>query len=149
MKKTVMIVCAVFILLSGCASKEYTFPNKEQPIKEIELLYNPFAYNSNIGGPMDSICILEDENVEDFMEALYNLKTYRCTTPPPTGYGFYVARVVYQNGDVEMFGSWHIEFIEKGDTPKLIGSYAFNTDEFEELFFQYANNSTGDGSVVP
>lgn len=159
MKKIVIIFFVASILLSGCVSDEYTFPNKGQPIEEIELLYNPHAYNGNIGGPMDHILTLEGENVDAFMEDLYNLETYRCNTPPPTGYGFHVVRVAYENGDVEMFGSWHIEFIANGETPKLIGSYAFNTDEFENLFAQYEGQGDGsggqktrgqgDGSAVP
>lgn len=134
-----LIICT--LLLNGCKPREYPFPNKGQPIERIELLYNPYADNGNIGGPMDSICILESDSMGAFLSALYDMETDRCITPPPTGYGFYVARIVYQNGDVEMFGSRHIEFVEKGSEPAWIGEYYFTGDAFEELFFEYAGTS--------
>ena len=148
MKKYGTIFLLIFVLLlCGCAPRTYTFPNKGQPVASIELLYNPHANNGNIGGDMESICFLQQEDVDSFLQALYAIETRRCITPPPTGYGFYVARVVYENGDVEIFGSRHIEFIEKGNEPKWIGSYYFTPDAFMELFLEYAD--VGDGSAVP
>ena len=114
---------------------------------------------------MECICSLDNESANAFLAKLYLLDTDRCITPPPTDYGFYVAQVVYQNGDVELYGSRHIEFIEKGNEPTRIGAYYFSGDGFEELFCEYAGitsfeedmelretSSTrgqGDGSVVP
>ena len=141
MKKTVVILLFITSILSGCKPSQYTFPNKNQSIEKIELLYHPHANNGNIGGPMETICTLEDDSVDVFMEKLYGLETNMCITPPPRGYGFHVARVVYQNGDVEIFGSRHIEFVEKGSEPKWIGEYSFDKKEFEELFFQYAETT--------
>jgi len=99
---------------------------------------------------METLCILEDKNADAFMKELYNLETDRCITPPPTGYGLYIARVVYRNGDIEMFGSRHIEFIAKGSTPRGIGEYSFSKKAFEELFFEYAGitgQTAEDGSL--
>lgn len=141
-----LIICTS--LLSGCMPEEYPFPNKDQPIEKVELLYNP-AYGNNAvtWDSMENICILDSENADAFLRALYDIETHKCITPPSSGYGFYVARVVYQNGDVEMFGSRHIEFIKKGDSPKEVGAYSFSKEEFEKLFFEYVA-TFGDSGVV-
>lgn len=144
MKKIVAItLCIITLFIGGCKPREYTFPNKNQPVNKIELLYNPFSEKGTGSRTMELICTLEDESVDAFLEELYSLDTSRCTTPPPRNYGVYIARVVYQNGDVEMFGSRHIEFIEKGDTPKAIGEYYFSGDAFDKLFLEYAEKEDG------
>lgn len=164
-KFAIITLIIITLLLSGCMPDEYTFPNKNQPVEKIELLYNPHANKGNIGGPMETICTLEEDSIVAFLERLYQLETAMCITPPPTGYGFYVAQVVYQNGDVELYGSRHIEFIEKGNKPTRIGEYYFSGDGFEELFCEYAgitsfeedmelretSSTRGqwDGSIVP
>lgn len=142
MKKIVLIALFIITLsIGGCKSREYTFPNKNQAVEKVELLYNPYT-DSNAGSrAMEVICTLESEEVGAFLECLYGLDTSRCTTPLPRNYGAYVARVVYQNGDVEMFGSRHIEFIQKGDSPKAVGAYFFSGEAFEQLFFEYAETS--------
>ena len=118
--------------------EEYTFPNKNEAVAKIELLYHPYPDGGANSDIMEHICTLEEEKATEFLTRLYDLDTNKCITPPARDYGFYIARVIYQNGDVEMFGSWHIEFIEKGDSPKGVGAYYFNEQEFEDLFFQYA-----------
>ncbi|MBQ6831058.1 MAG: hypothetical protein IJO28_00330 [Oscillospiraceae bacterium] len=138
-----LVPCLIFVLifvllLCSCAPRQYTFPNKGQPVVSIELLYNPHANKNVIGGPMESIRFLQKEEVDTFLQALYTIETHRCITPPPTDYGFYVARVVYENGDIEIFGSRHIEFIEKGQEPAGIGGYCLTPEDFKELFFEYA-----------
>ena len=142
MKKIMIIILFVISLyIGGCKPREYTFPNKNQTVEKVELLYNPYTDNSASDREMEVVCVLKKEQVSAFLESLYSLDTSRCTTPPPRNYGVYIARVVYQNGDVEMFGSRHIEFIQKGDSPKAVGAYYFSGEEFEKLFFEYAGAS--------
>lgn len=139
MRKFIVITLIITtIFFSSCKSRVYTFPNKGHQVKEVALLYNPHAHKGNIGGPMETICTLDDESTVAFLEKLYQLDTDRCITPPALGNGFYVAQVVYQNGDIELFGSRHIEFVEKGCEPLRTGAYYFSGDGFEELFCEYA-----------
>lgn len=148
MKRFVMIALIFTTLLfSGCMPDKYAFPNKNQPIEIIELLYNPHANKGNIGGPMEIICTLDDENAVAFLEELYQLDTNR-RTPPGTGYGFYVAQVIYQNGDIEMFGRWHIELIRKGSEPTRVGAYYFSGNGFEKLFCEYAGITSFDEDMA-
>ena len=81
---------------------------------------------------------LEKSEILPFIESVQELKTAKCTSPPPRGYGEYVVRVIYTNGDVEIFGNYHIEFVKNGDEEAGVGSYVFNPfTAYEELFLTY------------
>ena len=140
----ILRIFIIFLALSffvGCSRLPNTYPfvNHDNSIERIELLYHPEP--NNIFTTKDYLLIREldsDENAS-FMDALRNLKTDKCLTPPPRGYGEYVSRVVYTNGEVEIFGNYHIEFVKKGDEEAGIGSYLFSPfTAYEELFLSYA-----------
>ena len=71
------------------------------------------------------------------MEKIHGLETKERMGGPLWGLGEYIARVVYQNGDIELLGSSNIEFIPSGKKMWGYGSYYFRTDEFETIFKQY------------
>lgn len=152
MRKTIITTLLISIFLSGCFPNRlpdtYDFKNKGCEIERIELLHNPdWPYSR----PLDEFIFLRELEAEEFapfMEAIYAIPTKLTITPPPTGYGEYVARVVYENGDVELFGSWHIEFVEYGDSPSEIGEYVFSGDAIDDVFFEYVGK-TGDGLREP
>lgn len=136
-KFAIVALIIIILLLSGCKTREYTFRNQAKQIERVELLYNPYANSIDVGGLMENICTLDGESAVTFWEELYQLDTHYRTTPG-RNYGFYVAQVTYKNGDIEIFGSRHIEFIAKGESPNKVGGYAFKYDDFEELFCKYA-----------
>ena len=73
----------------------------------------------------------------NFMDEIYKLETRRCT-PPLWGWGDYVAKVVYDNGDVELLGSRNIEFVEIDISASGEGNYCFwERGIFEEVFLRY------------
>ena len=41
------------------------------------------------------------------------------------------------NGDIEIFGCHHFEFIENGAEPTGFGSYKFQHDDFMKVFSSY------------
>ena len=45
----------------------------------------------------------------------------RIAYPPPSGWGCYIAKISYCNGDVEILGSYNIEYISVGHSPTGIG----------------------------
>lgn len=175
MKKNIafLMVCACLFFLCGCSTigsmfeivfsdKIYPFPNKEKSIESIELLYYLHGENSPPCGSgvncekymqFELIRQLEEEEIPSFMEQLYALKTTRYVGDPPDNYGPYIAKVNYENGDTEYFGSRHFELVKEGAEPCAIGIYCFRGDVFEELFFEYAGDishlKTGDGLREP
>lgn len=84
---------------------------------------------------------LDDSEITAFMNEVYELPTKRDGTPPTWGYGPYIAKITYENGDVEMLGSYNIEFIPSGSTPTGIGDYIFPRGVFQDVFLKYAGLS--------
>lgn len=142
MKKLLLIFVA-FIILGGCSTRpmEYPFPNRNEPIKSVELFYHPW-YEDDTKPFLEFELIrkLEDDEIAGFMEAVYVLDTHRARPTPPSNYGTYFARINYENGDTEYLGTAHIEFVECGDQAWAVGDYYFPGDAFDNLFFQYAGN---------
>ena len=152
MNKQIIYLFLLIFILCGCSSnrmsEHYVFQNKDEAIESVELLLNPYTDDgySEHEGEFISIRTLEKNEISSFMESVYALETGKCISPPPTNHGFYIVRVTYENGDIEMLGSYHLEFVKKGEAPKGIGAYYFTSQTaFETLFYEYAK--TGDGSL--
>ena len=138
----VFTLCLIHLALKPNVPLSYVFQNPPEEIVAIELLYN----ESKSGEGTDPANIqlirsLEKEEIPIFMESVYSLETERFT-PPLYGWGCYIARVTYSNGDIEMLGSLNIEFIENGATPTGIGSYYFVGEEYTSIFTLYIDTST-------
>ena len=73
------------------------------------------------------------------MTAVYEIETSFSISPPPRGYGRYIARVTYANGDVEMLGTSHIEYIKSGDEPTGVGAYYFKGELIDQLILKYGD----------
>jgi len=162
MKKAIalLMACTCLLLLCGCSAlgamfqivfsdRTYSFPNHEEPIESIELLYSLHGESDSPCGmgvncqqymQFELVRQLEGEEIAAFVEQLYALKTTYYIGDPPSNYGPYIARVNYENGDIEYFGSRHFELVKAGDEPCAIGIYCFRGDAFEELFFEYAGD---------
>lgn len=141
MKKFCLILLVV-IALSGCTGREsnYDFPNKSIGITSIELLHNmnKWGYGTDESN-MVLLRTLEGAEIVEFMNAIYNLPTKRLGTPPSAGYGEYVAKVIYENGDIEMFGPSNIELIPAGEEAMGLDTHYFADSGFVELFAQYVD----------
>ena len=142
--KYILIISFVLFLLCYFLAepRSYPFVNKNVPIKSIELLYYPWAIDmAETWMDFQQIRVLEQEEIPGFMNAIYGLQTKRAKPSPPlSNYGPYIARVTYKNGDVEYFGSRHIEFVENGQEAYAVGLYYFPGDTFEKLFLEYAGD---------
>lgn len=163
--KRFIAIALVVVCLSGCTffQNAYQFPNKYEAIDSIELLYYPGA--DDIEKPSMEFTLIRELNAEEiseFMERIYSLKTKRERLAILMDYGPYIARVNYENGDTEYFTSRLIDYVENGKEPYAVGFYYFVGDAFDELFLEYAGEfqrevqdkePEGDGhengSVVP
>lgn len=132
----------LFLCLSACnpPKETYMFPNTSELVESIELIYNQ-AENGEGADEQNFVIIkeLDQAEITSFMEGVYKLETRRGGTPPLWGYGYYIARVTYSNGDVEMLGSINIEFIKAGEGRSGVGNYYFVGDTFLNLFSQYVS----------
>ncbi len=117
----------------------YGFTHPTEKIQQIELLYNPSA----LTGEAENWVLLrqlETDEIAPFMEEVYELAQVNTVTVlniPISGYGLYIARVTYDNGDMEIIGDLMMEFVKAGDTPTESGwNYL---PRFRQLFAQYEN----------
>lgn len=143
MKKMIAIVL-MLTLLTGCTKQDptYPFPNRDVEIVSVELLHN---MNVNC------ICIdesklvllrtLDEDEIVEFMNACYQLQTKDMGTPPNSGYGEYVARITYVNGDIEIYSTYNIELIPAGKEAQGCGTHYFPVRIFDEVFAQYVDIS--------
>lgn len=118
-------------------SRTYEFPNSTDHIVSIELMVN----SNEVGEAEEDKLItqksLSMDEIESFMDEIYKLETRR-RYPPMWGWGDYVARVTYDNGDVELLGSGNIEYVESGSLATGDGPYVFwGYGIFEEVFLRY------------
>ncbi|MBQ2749226.1 MAG: hypothetical protein IJF34_05530 [Clostridia bacterium] len=139
--RALLCCCVLFCLvlpLSSC-SEPYPFPNRDELVDRIELLYYPRGHIVEAES-MDFRLIRELDPLEykTFINDICALPTDYAKGDPPCDYGPFVARVTYTNGDVEYLGSYHIEFVEKGELPVEFGFYYFKGYSFQTIFFQYA-----------
>ena len=138
----ILLILFCIFIFSGCESEpsSYPFPNRSVSIEKVELIQNHNEFGEGTDeSNMHLIKTLDDSEALSFMEEIYNLPTKRAGTPPPWGYGVYIAKVIYSNGDIEMLGSLNIEFIENGNAATGIGSYYFPDDSFIPVFEKYSN----------
>ena len=130
--------------MAGCSRipATYQFPNRQESIESVVLLHNMNRFGQGTDETnMQVLKVLSDEEIVEFMDSLYSLPTERDGTPPSWGYGEYIAKVTYENGDVEMFGSLNIVYIAKGDWISGIGEHIFVGDCFVNLFSEYVDIS--------
>ena len=142
--KKLIIICMLLALLSGCSVKpnEYPFENRNESIASVELLYYPWiADERKPFMEFQLIRTLTVDEIPEFMDKIYSLETKRVRPTPPSNYGLYIARVCYENGDTEYFGTRHIEIVKAGKEAYAVGYYVFTGDAFEKLFLEYAGKS--------
>ena len=131
------ILLYILVCLFPRVSRTYVFPNSMEDIVSIDLLIN-----TNDVGKADTDRLLfqkslSETEINNFMSEVYTLETRRCY-PPMWGWGDYIAKVTYNNGDIELLGSGNIEYVEKGSIPTGDGPYAFwEYGMYEEVFMRY------------
>lgn len=136
------VILALLLCLVGCKSDapDYTFQNQGEAIVSIELIHNHNEYGFGIDETnFHSIEFLDKEELVSFMNQIYDLEiTCVDFMGPLFGYGEYFARVTYLNGDIEIYGSGNIEYVEADDTPSGFGIFYFqNPDEFLNVLLTY------------
>lgn len=138
-----MVISALLLFLAGCshASSTYQFSNETADIVSIEMLHNqnPYGEGTDINN-IHLIRELEEDEIVPFMTEIYALETDRYN-PPLWGYGEYIAKVTYTNGDIEMLGSLNIVYIASGADSNGVSPYFFTGDGFTEVFSEYVDIS--------
>lgn len=144
MKKIMFSILLCILFLCCCSRKPatYQFANPIEEITNVAILNN--QNESGEGTDASNIYLireLEEDEIVAFMNDIYQLQTNRRSGGPLWGYGSYIAKVTYANGDVEMLGTLNIEFIPNGTLPTGFGSYYFTDDSLWMVISEYIPNS--------
>ena len=131
------LLLVVYLVFFFRASRTYVFSHPVEDIISVDFLINA----NEVGKAEEDKLIfqksLSAEEVKSFMSEIYELETRR-SYPPMWGWGDYVARVTYSNGDVELLGSGNIEYVENGSSATGDGFFVFwEYGVFEEVFLRY------------
>ena len=134
---SIIIVVILWISMFPQVSQIYVFRNSLQDIASIELFINTNETGQAEVDKLLSQKLLAKDEIERFMAEVYRLETRRCY-PPMWGWGDYVAKVTYSNGDIELLGSSNIEYVEHGKSATGDGPYSFwKYGAFDEVFLRY------------
>ena len=139
-KRHILIVLLILMLCHCHSISRYRFANPLEKVVKIELLHNP-NYQSPECAKFEFTLMkeLEPDQFAPFMLEIYELETARCVSPPGWGYGWYIVRVTYSNGDVEILGSRNIECIRYGERQTGTGGYYFTDKGLEILLERYVD----------
>lgn len=144
--KKMVLILGCLLILNGCrggVDGKYIFQNDITDCMTIQIMYN--QESGGEGVDEDKIHILyelEKEEFEAFMNDIYELETEKDHRHPPFwGWGEYIVKVTYKNGDIEILGSEVIEYRKKGDDGLLgYGEYRFkNQKEFIYVLEKYCD----------
>lgn len=145
MKKQIIIALAtllvvlfwIWVIWIPKETDHYIYVNSIDTVVSVELLSN--QNHDGQGTDWDyiySIRFLSEDEIQPFIERVRQIPTSDCY-PPFSGWGSYIAKVTYSNGDVELLGSHNIEYIAKGKDYFGYSFYYYVGDEFKQLFEQY------------
>lgn len=140
---TLLVVVFFWCWSEIATPSHYRYPHSTADAVRVELLrnHNTDAFASD-DGKFELLAVLEGEWMAAFLSEVRELETSYCISPPPRGYGEYVARVTYSNGDVEYYGTWHIEFVKSGEARAGVGGYSFRDRALEPLILEYCALAT-------
>lgn len=140
-RRLLFVAVVLILLISHSVRAEYRFSNGMESIVNIQLMQR---ISEESGDPSEykPLRELSTNEIPSFMNEIYSLETQRGGSPPRWGYGEYIAKITYTNGDVEIFGSYCIEFIPSGEEQSGVGAYYFADEKaFLNLFQQYMSSS--------
>jgi hypothetical protein len=112
-RRIVGIVISVVCILSGCflISKEpYTFRQEFDLIVSIEILKKEYDSISPYT-PMHVIKTINPAMHQELIDALLKIEGSRIGLDPGTGFGVYIIRSTYRDGEIEMLGDYNNGYI--------------------------------------
>lgn len=140
MKKTKRFLLIAVVLIFAIRIyilREYRFPHDMESIVSVQIMQCSDAEPWDPSG----YWLLKELNaneIPEFMEKINSLETDSGATPPRYGYGEYVVKITYENGDMEFLGTHCIAFVRPGEWQSGVGEYFYADEEaFLKLIQQY------------
>lgn len=98
-KRFLLIAVVLIFAIRIYIRSEYRFPNDMESIVSVQIMQCSDAEPWDPSG----YWLLKELNaneIPEFMEKIYSLETERGGTPPRWGYGEYMVKITYANGDM-------------------------------------------------
>ena len=111
--KIVILLMLLSLLLTGCffsTKATYTFRQSFDQIEKIEILKKEYD-SIRIDTPMNVIKELNPEEWQIIVDKLLSADGSIRRWEPGTGFGFYIIRISYKNGEAEMIGAYNNGYI--------------------------------------
>lgn len=132
MKNRLLSILLMSILVfSGCffnTAEPYQFRQGLDQITTIEILRKEYD-STNTDTPMNVIHTVDSSVHMDFVDDLLKIEGGRIGLDPGTGFGMYIIRITYKDGEIEMIGNYNNGYITP-DGKLHQDIYAFDAKQF-------------------
>ena len=132
------IITLVVCILSGCfliSDEPYTFRQEFEQIVSIEILKKEYDSISPYT-PMHVVKTVEPTMHQELINDLLKLEGGRIGLEPGTGFGVYIIRITYKDGEIEMLGDYNNGYITP-DGKLHEDIYAFDSDQYYQVISNY------------
>lgn len=129
--RTVVILVIIALLLFWMFHTKgpYKFRQDTDQIVSIEILKIVISYEHETTKVLMTIDPSEHQEV---VNGLLEISGGRVVLDPPTGFGRYIFRITYQNGERELIGRYNNGYVTPGGELHF-KNYCFNKEQFNEF----------------
>lgn len=136
MKKYIicLTIGILFCSLIGCLSqteKVYTYRQSADQIESIEVLRKEYDSNG-ISTPMYVLRTFAPSEFQTVLEGLSNIPASYRLNPPATGFGLYIIRITYKNGEADFIGDYNTGYMTV-DGEIFQERWFFNTEPYYDF----------------
>lgn len=148
MKIRAIVLTVIFVcILTGCTmilfpDEPYEFRQAFDQIVSIDILKKEYDSTST-DTPMNVLKTIDPSLHKDVIDSLSQAPGGRSGMPPGTGFGLYIIRITYQDGEQEMIGNYNTGYIlPNGEIHQDI--YCFETIAYYKLISRFLGEEITD-----
>ena len=135
MKSKVFIASAIVVVLLGCffftTNRPYELRQEINQIDKIEILKKEEPlYGYDVA--MEILKTIDITEHNAFIDGLLKVEGSRIGLDPPSGFGTYIIRITYRNGEIELFSDYNNGYISI-DGIVHTDNYCMDKNEFYEF----------------
>ena len=133
-RTVVLIIILISAILYGCSvplDLEYSYRQSADQITSIEILRKEYD-SVRTDTPMNVLKVFDPSEFQMVLDGLGNVPITRRLNPPGTGFGLYIIRITYQNGEADLIGNYNTGYITT-DGQLYQESYFFHTEPYYDL----------------
>lgn len=136
--KIILLPFFVSIFLTSClfvTEEPYKFRQEFDQIASIDILRKEYD-SIDAFTPMDVVKTLDESDYRACVDALLSADGGRVGLEPGSGFGFYIIRITYQDGEIEMIGNDNNGYITV-DGRLREDCYSFNMEQFYKIISRF------------